>query len=226
MPPGFWTQTSLLFYREVVNITRDLTAIIARFSLTIFMGILVGIIFFNVGKTNPTQGLNLQSHFGALLMAIMLSMFGNAQPALLAFPQERPVFLREYSTNHYSAVAYFISRFTVEAVITAFQTWVSCIITYFLVGFQAGFGVYYAVIYTLGMASTAVAVLLGCSVEDPKLAQEFLPIIFVPQVSCCSLGGPHWLTSCSSSGFLSHSCPAPYCCLVRCCLRASLWRRI
>lgn len=37
-------------------------------------------------------------------------------------------------------------------------------------------------IYGLAMASTALAVLLGCSVEDPKLAQEMLPILFVPQM--------------------------------------------
>ena len=30
--------------------------------------------------------------------------------------------------------------------------------------------------------STALAVLLGCSVEDPKLGQEMLPILFVPQM--------------------------------------------
>ena len=32
------------------------------------------------------------------------------------------------------------------------------------------------------MASTALGVLLGCSVEDPKLGQELLPLLFVPQM--------------------------------------------
>jgi ABC-2 type transporter len=32
------------------------------------------------------------------------------------------------------------------------------------------------------MASTALAVMLGCSVEDPKLGQELLPLLFVPQM--------------------------------------------
>ena len=44
-----------------------------------------------------------------------------AQPALLAFPEERPVFLREYSTNHYAVGSYFVSRLIVEAVITFIQ---------------------------------------------------------------------------------------------------------
>lgn len=40
----------------------------------------------------------------------------------------------------------------------------------------------FASIYALAMASTALAVLLGCAVEDPKLAQEMVPILFVPQM--------------------------------------------
>ena len=56
------------------------------------------------------------------------------------------------------------------------------LIVYFLIEFQAGFGILYIIVYTLAMASTALAVLLGCSVEDPKLGQELLPLLFVPQM--------------------------------------------
>ena len=109
-------------------------------------------------------------------------MFGTAQPALLAFPEERPVFLREYSTNHYSVLPYFMSRLTMEAVVTAFQILVSVMITYWMVGFNSPWGIFYLAIYALAMSSTALAVLLGCAVEDPKLGQEMLPILFVPQM--------------------------------------------
>lgn len=51
----------------------------------------------------------------------LLGMVGCAQPALLAFPSERPVFVREYSTNHYSVFSYFLSRFIIEAIVTALQ---------------------------------------------------------------------------------------------------------
>ena len=47
---------------------------------------------------------------------------------------------------------------------------------------------FFVSVYSLAMASTALAVLLGCAVEDPKLGQEMLPLLFVPQmlfgVSC------------------------------------------
>jgi ABC-type multidrug transport system permease subunit len=115
-------------------------------------------------------------------MVVLMSMFGTAQPALLAFPEERPVFLREYSTNHYSVVSYFLSRLSMEASITALQVLLLCTIDYFLIQFQANFGIFFLAVYALAMSSTALAVLLGCSVEDPKLGQEMLPILFVPQM--------------------------------------------
>jgi len=109
-------------------------------------------------------------------------MFGTAQPALLAFPDERPVFLREYSTNHYGVLPYFLSRLAMEMSVTAGQILLQVTITYFMVGFQSNFGWFYLTTYALAMSSTALAVMLGCAVEDPKLGQELLPILFVPQM--------------------------------------------
>jgi len=185
-PVGVFTQTQMLFTREFVNLKRDTASLGARFGLTIFLSILIGIIFLHVGETDPNEPgkgqQNVQSRFGSLIMVLLMGMFGTAQPALLGFPAERPVFLREYSTNHYSVVSYFVSRLTMEAFLTALQVLVANVITYFMIGFQLSFGIFYGASYALAMASTAIAVALGCSVEDPKLAQEMLPILFVPQM--------------------------------------------
>ena len=181
-PVSAITQIRMLFTRELNNLHRDKASIGARFGLTIFLSTLIGVIFFNVGSSDSSNPSNIQSHFGALIMVLMMSMFGTAQPALLAFPVERPVFLREYSTNHYSVISYFISRFTIEASITAIQIFVQLLLSYYLINLQAGFINTFIFTYVLAMASTAMAVMLGCAVEDPKLGQEMLPILFVPQM--------------------------------------------
>ena len=105
-----------------------------------------------------------------------------AQPALFAIPYQRPVFLREYSTNHYSVTAYFMSSFTIEAILTAIQCLVAVLLSYFLIGFQANFFLFYLITYVASMCATAMAVLVGCAIEDPKMAQEFYPILFIPQM--------------------------------------------
>jgi hypothetical protein len=181
-PVGFVTQLRLLFLREVMNFKRDTTSLVSKFGLTIFLAILIGIIFLDVGATDNDAQLNIQSRFGALIMCLMIGMFGTAQDALMQFPAERPVFLREYSTNHYSVFSYFTSRFTMEALVTLAQILCLTIITYFMISFQMAFVQFFSITYVLAMASTAMAVFLGSTVEDPKLAAEMLPLLFVPQM--------------------------------------------
>jgi hypothetical protein len=127
---GGLTQVKMLFKRELLNLKRDTTAIGSRMGLTIFLGVLIGIIFLDVGETNRADFSNVQSTFGALIMVLMMGMFGTAQPALLSFPEERPVFLREYSTDHYSVGAYFLSRLSMEAFITCLQVIIQVLFCY------------------------------------------------------------------------------------------------
>ena len=63
-PHGFIEQTKLLFLREWRNLQRDVTALGARFGLTVFLSILIGVIFLDVGATDSAIQDNLQSHFG------------------------------------------------------------------------------------------------------------------------------------------------------------------
>ena len=119
---GFGTESLMLLKRELIHTTRNKKGVGARFAFTTFLSLLVGNIFFGVGNpssfTNPQE---FNSHFGAMVMILMMSMFGTAMPTLLSFPEERPVFLREYSTNHYGVIAYFMSRLAMEALITFLQ---------------------------------------------------------------------------------------------------------
>lgn len=179
---GFLVQTSTLFQREKRNLFRDIPSLAARFGISIFLNLLFGVIFYGVGRSDSQDFTNAQSHFGALVMVLLSSMFGTAQPALFAIPADRPVFLREYSTNHYNVVSYFMSKFSIEAALVFAQCLVSFTIVYWLIGFQASFFLLLAIIYVLSMASTALAVLLGSAIEDPKVAQEMLPLLFVPQM--------------------------------------------
>jgi hypothetical protein len=172
----------MLFVREMKNMQRDKRVLGGRIAFTIALGLLIGVIFLDVGESDSNVMGNLTSHFGALVMVLMMGMFGTAQQAQLAFPQERPVFLREYSTNHYSVISYFINRLAVESIVTAFQVFLLVVITFWLIGFQSSFGVFWLNTYVLAMTSTAISVALGCSVEDPKLGVEMLPLLFVPQL--------------------------------------------
>lgn len=131
-------------------------------------------------------------------MSLLANVFSTVLSSLLAFPQERPVFLREYSTKHYTVAAYIASRFTMELVVTAAQVVISSLLTYFMVGFSATYGLFWAILYVLAITSTALGVLIGSSVKDPMVALEFLPLVFMPQIFVCRIlcaapPNPVWL---------------------------------
>ena len=54
-PIGAAGQIRMLFQREIRNLVRDKAAIGARFGLTVFLSILIGVIFNDVGETDSTN---------------------------------------------------------------------------------------------------------------------------------------------------------------------------
>lgn len=88
-----------LSHREGQSITRNTAALIARFGITIFLNLLFGCIFLNAGQGDNSNTAQFQAHYGSITFVMIFAMFGSAQPVMLAFPFERPMFLREYSTG-------------------------------------------------------------------------------------------------------------------------------
>jgi hypothetical protein len=96
---SFTTQLMLLTYREWQSTQRDSAALIGRFGVTILLSLLYGLIFLGVGNKDNSDPTAFSAHFGAVTMVSIASMFGTAQPVMLSFPFERPMFMREYSTG-------------------------------------------------------------------------------------------------------------------------------
>lgn len=95
----FLQQMVELSYRESQSIIRNTAALIARFGITIFLNLLYGCIFLNAGQGDNADTAQFQAHYGSVTFVMISAMFGSAQPVMLAFPFERPMFLREHSTG-------------------------------------------------------------------------------------------------------------------------------
>jgi hypothetical protein len=107
---GFSRQLHYLLVREVQGTIRNKGALIGRFGVTIFLNILFSLIFLGAGHNDDSNNSNFQSHFGAVTMVTISTMFGNAAPVILSFPFERPMFMREYCTGTYETSPYFIAK--------------------------------------------------------------------------------------------------------------------
>lgn len=178
---GLCTQLAYLADREFKNLYRDKASLIARFGVTLFLNLLYSLIFFQAGDWDSGKH-SLQTHFGALTQLVISSMFGSSQPMILTFPQERPIFLREYATGTYGAFAYFFSKLMVELPLALVQSAVALTPAFFLMGLD-GFYVYLLMImWGLALVSSSTALLLGCIATNTQTAMQAAPMIFVPQL--------------------------------------------
>jgi len=180
---SFFTQFTLLTGREVKNVWRDKKSFGARMGMTVGQAVLYAVIF--PGVANESDPSKLFNIFGALVGLCIAGFFGAAQPLLLSFPLERPVFLREYSSNMYSCVAYFVSKTCVEVVVTFLQVTVLFTITFWIMGFTSGFRGFLESIFAvwlMGISAASMALWVGCIVSEPSSAIQLSPAISVPQI--------------------------------------------
>jgi ABC-type multidrug transport system permease subunit len=179
---GVITEISLLFGREMKRMRRDRLSMLVRVGSTGFFGLFYGLIYLGIGNTDLSDPLNLQANFGAIANLLISTMFGVAQSSLLDFPKDRPVFLREYSTNHYSVFPYFMSKLSIECTVTFSQALVQLLASVFLMGLRMEFVVFLAISFVLAIASTSIGIVIGSIVEDPSVAAELMPMLIVPQL--------------------------------------------
>ena len=180
--PDIFTQTRLLFDRELKKLVRDKFSFVVRVVSNLVFGLLFGLIFKDVGRSDYVAYPEVMASFGAQSNLLISTMFGVAQSSLMEFPKDRPVFLREYSTNHYSVVPYFLSKFTIECFTVLIQVLSQLIAAFFLMGFRTNFFAFMALNFALAMASTSIGIFIGSCVQDPSVAAELMPALIVPQL--------------------------------------------
>lgn len=179
---GFATQTRLLFDRELKKLFRDKFGFVVKVVSNLAFGLLFGLIFLGVGKSSYVLYPEVTASFGAMVNLFVSTMFGVAQSSLMEFPKDRPVFLREYSTNHYSILPYFLAKFTLECFTVLVQVLAQMIAAFFLMGFRTNFFSFLALNFLLAVASTSIGIFVGSSFEDPSVAAELMPALIVPQL--------------------------------------------
>merc|ERR1719478_823261 len=176
------TQFSELFAREMRGVLRNIGPLAARFGMTIFLSVMYGWLFAGSCSKGDKSGgactgsatsdtfniqtcqTNFQAHLGSVLSLSIAAMMGAAQPTILTFPSERPVFLREYAAKQYGVVQYFVSKSIVELPVVFMTSVVMFLITYWVMGFHGNFLslVFYS--WLLGITSSGLSMIVGSGV--------------------------------------------------------------
>eukprot|EP00929_Paragymnodinium_shiwhaense_P000709 TRINITY_DN100947_c0_g1_i1.p1 TRINITY_DN100947_c0_g1~~TRINITY_DN100947_c0_g1_i1.p1 ORF type:complete len:633 (+),score=175.17 TRINITY_DN100947_c0_g1_i1:84-1982(+) len=186
---GFATEFVVLCKRELLQTVRDKGTLGARFGSTIFLTVIYSLVFFRIGSEDVDESVfvdrdayDMQSHAGALTMLGISGMFGSAQPLLLTFASERPVFMREKAANMYGTAPYFLSKTLVELPLLVLQNTVMWLIAYWMMAMKGNFLFHIAGTTMVSAAAASMALLAGCIVADAKQAMEAAPGLFVPQI--------------------------------------------
>jgi ABC-type multidrug transport system permease subunit len=186
---GFFTELGMLIRREAKNVMRDRGTLGVRCGMTTGLTTVLGIVFFRIGSQDADEsifvnrdGYDFQSHTGGITMLGIFGMFLAAEPMLLTFSAERPVFIRERSSDMYGTLPYFLSKTAVEFPIVILQITWAALITYWSIGMQGNFFLLIIALSLVAGTSTSLALLVACMVKDSKQAMECAPALFVPQI--------------------------------------------
>lgn len=179
---GFFTQIYWLGWREFITLRRNVAGTAAPFIIDGVLHLIFGLIFQGVGRGDPNDPDELNAHFGAIQFVYISAMFGSSSSALLTFPVERPLFLREYSNGTYGALTYFISKIFVQSPMDLLKSIYTVCIIYWLMGLDGNLILHALALFLLGQIASSIALVLGSVTGDVQQANQFSPLVFVPQL--------------------------------------------
>lgn len=131
---SFITQCKACFWKQHWSYWRNPPYNAIRFFLTIIIGILFGVIFWNKGEQIDKEQ-DLLNLLGAMFSAVFFLGATNTAAVQPVVAIERTVFYRERAAGMYSALPYAFAQVVIEAIYVAIQTFVYSLLLYSMMGF-------------------------------------------------------------------------------------------
>ncbi|XP_030534266.1 pleiotropic drug resistance protein 2-like isoform X1 [Rhodamnia argentea] len=131
----FLTQCKACFWKQHWSYWRNPQYNALRFFMTIVIGVLFGLIFWNKGQ-QITQLQDVMNLLGALYAAIIFLGASNATNVQPVVAIERTVFYRERAAGMYSELPYAFAQVAIETIYVAIQAVVYTLLLYSMIGFE------------------------------------------------------------------------------------------
>jgi ABC-type multidrug transport system permease subunit len=175
----FTTQFYLLSQRALKNAWRNKLMLKGRFAQTIFLGVLMGLIFLQLG----TDQRGIQDRQGSLFFVAVNGIMTSTMGVLSIFAAEKSVFIREYEGGFYRLPAYFLSRTFVELPFKIVFPIIGGTILYWLVGYQDEADKYVLMVFIMVIlenCGTALGIFVASFFEDIAVALAVVPMFLMP----------------------------------------------
>ncbi|CAF2896306.1 unnamed protein product [Rotaria sp. Silwood2] len=158
-----------IFYlsqRTLRNSFRDPSLAILQTVLSIFLGIIIGLIYLHINRTIDTGAKNRS---GAIFFIVTNQVFSNLS-ALELFIKERILFVHENVSGYYHVLTYFLSKIICDIIpLRTIPAIAFSIIVYFMMGFQRTvekFFIFFFCIWLTSICASSLCFLVSATVRN------------------------------------------------------------
>ncbi|CAJ1967703.1 unnamed protein product [Sphenostylis stenocarpa] len=136
---SFVTQCKACFWKQNCSYWRNPQYNAIRFFITIVIGVIFGLIYWDKGKKTQKEQ-DLLNLLGAMYAAVFFLGASNTNSVQPVVAIERTVLYRERAAGMYSELPYAIGQVAIEVIYVAIQSLAYAIILYWMIGFEPRFG--------------------------------------------------------------------------------------
>ncbi|KAJ1949570.1 hypothetical protein FBU59_001083 [Linderina macrospora] len=178
---GWLYEYATLANRDWVNAMRNIPFVIGQVVQAIFMGVLIGFMYFYL----KDDSLSVMNRMGVLFIITVNATFPVVMPLLSMYVQERDIMVRERASAAFRISSFYVSKATTFLPIILASNTILFIGIYFIAHLTfdaAKFFIALAVFYCVNMVSIAFTLMVGSGVESLEMGFIFAPSILTIQL--------------------------------------------
>lgn len=168
---SFLYETQVLTSRTILCSFRNKKYLLAKLGHALFISLITGLFLYNIPSKAPHQ---IETNVIGCYRTITMATFGSfSYGAISILFADRKIFLKEYGSNYYTFLPYFISKVLVDFMITCMHPFIGTPLIFYLSGIGSPMHLVGCVL--LGATGHALGVLVGSLVSSSEIALAIFP---------------------------------------------------